>query len=48
MIVVGDDGEWIGADGGYLFDGFRFHNAVMYGRAGWGRSNIVLPFRVYQ
>ena len=28
VISVGDDGEWIGADGGYLFDRFRFHIAV--------------------
>ena len=35
VIVVGDDGEWIEADGGYLFDRFRFHIAVCNHRPCW-------------
>ena len=46
VIVVGNDGEWVGAYGGYLFDGFSFHIAVTNCRARRGRSNAVLPFWV--
>ena len=48
VVAVGDDGEWVGANGRYLFDRFRFHITVTYCCAGWGGSNTVLPFWVRQ
>ena len=48
VIAVRDDGEWVGADGGYLFDGLSFHIAVTDCRTRRGRSNAVLPFRIGQ
>ena len=44
VIAVGNDGEWVGAYGGNLFDGFSFHIAETNCRARWGMSNAVLPF----